>query len=160
MTELSALWKWVERAAAWDLDQRQKKLKRMLQEREDMDRRQAQVGEGLQAIGMMSAMRHREKMMKDPDRALTPQDTTHMIETGVKIERQARTKEADARRKEEEAPATLEAAFRWMNSGGGNHNGNGSGALQLGPGADGGGEAGDDAGDMGPRVLPPPPEPA
>jgi len=154
MRFLSAQHKWVDRCAAWDLDQRQKKLRLMLAEQEDMDKRQAQVGQGLQAVGMMSAMRHRERMMQDKEAALPVSDTTHMVEVGVKIERQAKGKPTEIIEQQHGvAPRTLEQAFRLINeSRNGHHDGNGD--------ADPGNGTGDELGEHGPRVLAPPPEPA
>ena len=83
MAKWSGTWKWVERAAAWDIEQENNARKDQIKEIKEMRKRHAKL-----ATQMLAKVTKR--MLKMPEEELTPQDVKAWVETASKLERLSR----------------------------------------------------------------------
>lgn len=83
MSKWSSQWKWVERAAAWDIEQENLARKDQIKEIKEMRKRHASL-----ATQMLAKVTKR--MLKMPEEELTPQDVKAWVETASKLERLSR----------------------------------------------------------------------
>ena len=83
MAKWSSLWKWVERAAAWDIEQENLARKDQIEAIKKMRKRHATL-----ATQMLAKVT--KKMSKMSADELTPQDIKAWVETASKLERMSR----------------------------------------------------------------------
>lgn len=85
--EKSREWRWRERATAYDLDQREKRIRADEEERLEMARRHVRIANSLQSVALEKL---RDMQSTEGWRQMAPREVLQYIAEAIKIERAAR----------------------------------------------------------------------